>query len=66
MKPALSLAAVGIVGLIFAKLLGFLILPIVGMFLGFFFLVLKIALIVGLIWFGFTLFRKWTDRPSEA
>ena len=66
MKPVISLAAVGIAGLIFAKLLGFLILPIFGMFLGFFFLVLKIALIVGLIWFGFSLFRKWTDRPSEA
>lgn len=66
MKPFVSLAAVGIAGLIFAKLLGFLILPIFGMFLGFFFLVLKIALIVGLIWFGFTLFRKWTDRPAES
>ncbi len=66
MKPMLSLAAVGFVGLILAKFLGILILPIFGMFLGFLFLVLKIVLIVGLIWMGFNLFRKWTERPSEG
>ena len=59
-------AGFGIVGFFVAKLLWALVLPIVGMFIGFLLLVLKIALIVGLVWLGFTLFRKLTDRPSEA
>ena len=59
-------AAVGFLGLFLSKLLWMLMLPIVGMFIGFLVFVLKIALIIGLVWLGFSLFRKWTDRPSEA
>jgi hypothetical protein len=66
LKPVATLAAVGIVGLVALKLLGFVFLPIVGMLLGFLFLALKIALIVALIWWGFSLFRKWTERGNEA
>jgi uncharacterized membrane protein len=66
LKPIAMLAAAGFVGVFLTRLLGFLLLPLVGMFIGFVLLVLKIVLIVGLIWLGFSLFRKWTDRPSEA
>ncbi len=59
-------AAAGIVGLIITKLLWMMMLPLVGIFIGFMVLVLKIALIAGLVWLGYSLFRKWTDRPSEA
>lgn len=65
-KPVATLAAVGIVGVMAVKLLGYVFLPLLGMLLGFLFWVLKIALVVGLIWWGFTMFRKWTERGSEA
>jgi len=61
------LAATGVVGLVAIKLLGLLLLPLLGMFLGFVVWALKIALIVGLIWFGFQLFQRWSrERGSEA
>ena len=66
MKSIAMVGAAGIVGLIVTKLLWMLMLPILGLFIGFMVLVLKIALIVGLVWFGFSMFRKMTDRPSEA
>jgi hypothetical protein len=66
MKSIAMVGAAGIVGLVLTKLLWMLMLPVLGMFIGFLVLVLKIALIVGLVWFGFSLFRKWTDKPSEA
>lgn len=59
-------AAAGIVGAVITKLLWMLLLPVFGFFLGFLFLVLKVLLIIGLVWLGFSLFRKLTDRPSEA
>jgi len=62
------LAATGVAGLIAIKLLGYILLPILGMALGLVMWVLKILLIVGLIWFGWTLFQRWThgERGSEA
>ena len=66
LKPVATLAAVGIVGIVALKLLGYVFLPFVGMLLGFLFLILKVVLIAALIWWGFSLFRKWTERGSEA
>lgn len=65
-KPVATLAAVGLVGVVALKLVGFLFLPLLGILLGFLVWALKIALIIGLIWLGFSLFRKWTERGSEA
>lgn len=65
-KPVATLAAVGIMGVVALKLLGFIFLPLVGILLGFLVLAFKVALIVGLIWLGFSLFRKWTERGNEA
>jgi hypothetical protein len=66
MKSVAAVGAFGIVGLIVTKLLWMLMLPILGMFIGFMVLVLKIALIGGLIWLGYSLFKKMVDKPSEA
>lgn len=62
------LAATGIAGLVALKLLGYILLPILGMALGLVMTVLKILFIVGLIWFGWHLFQRWThgERGSEA
>jgi len=62
------LAATGVVGLVAIKLLGYLLLPLLGMFLGVVMFALKIALIVGMIWLGWHLFQKWTrgERGAEA
>ena len=59
-------AAVGIVGLVLTKLLWMLMLPIVGIFIGFMVIAFKVLLVIGLVWLAFSLFRKFTDRPSEA
>lgn len=66
LKPIGLLAGAGFVGVVLYKLLWMLMLPLVGMFIGLVMWVLKIGLIVGLIWLGFSLFKKMTDRPSEA
>ena len=55
-KPILSLAAVGFVGVVLWKLAAGLLLPL-------FFLLFKVALIVGLVMFAFWFFRK--DRSKE-
>ncbi|MEK7667110.1 MAG: hypothetical protein AAB409_00490 [Gemmatimonadota bacterium] len=62
------LAATGVAGLLAIKLIGFLLFPLLGMFLGLVMWALKIALIVGLIWFGWYLFQRWThgERGAEA
>lgn len=66
LKPLGFIAGAGFVGVVLYKLLWMLMLPLVGMFIGFLVLVFKIALIAGLIWFGYSLFRRLIDRPSEA
>ena len=66
LKPIAGLAAVGIVGFVLSKLLFLLFFPIVGMFIGFFVLALKVLFFVALGWLVYSLFRKLTDRPSEA
>jgi predicted transporter len=66
LKPVAQLAAVGIVGILAAKLLGMLMLPFLGILIGFVLWVGKLFLIAALIYFGYRLFRKMVERPSEA
>ena len=54
LKPILGLAAVG--------LLGFLLLPLLG--IAFFFM--KVALAIGLVWLVFRLFRKRSGDEAHA
>jgi Flp pilus assembly protein TadB len=55
-KPVLQLAAVGLVGVVLWKVAAGLLLPL-------FFVLFKVALIVGLVMFAFWYFRK--DRGKE-
>jgi hypothetical protein len=66
LKPIATLAAVGFVGAIITKLLLLLLIPVFGTLIGFVALAIKIVLIVALVWLGFFVFRKLTERPSEA
>jgi hypothetical protein len=66
LKPVVSLAAAGFIGVLLTKLLMVLLLPLVGMFIGVVFLVLKVLLVVSLIWFGYWLFTRASERPSES
>ena len=66
LKPVVSLAAAGFIGVLLTKLLMVLLLPLVGMFIGVVFLVLKVLLVVSLIWFGYWLFTRASERPTEG
>ncbi len=66
MKPVATLAAAGIVGVVLAKFLWMLVLPIVGVLTGVLALVFKVALIAFLVWLGFKILNKMTERPSES
>lgn len=65
-KPVATLAAAGIVGVVVAKFLWMLVLPVMAALAGLFFLVVKVALIVGLIWLALKIFGKITERPAES
>ena len=66
LKPVATFAAAGIIGVLLTRLLMILVLPLMGMFLGFVFLVLKVLLVVSLIWLGYWLITRATERPSES
>lgn len=57
-KPILQLAAVGVVGVILWKLFA-------GVLFGLLFVVLKIAFVVALVWFGIWAFKRWNDKKPE-
>ena len=57
-KPILQLAAVGVVGVILWKLFA-------GVLFGVLFIMLKIAFIVALVWFGVWAFKRWTEKKSD-
>ncbi len=63
LKPIATLAAAGFIGAVLFKVLLF---PLLGFMLGFLIWALKIAVIVGLIWWGFWLFRRWGDQHGTA
>ncbi len=65
-KPVATLAAAGIVGVVVAKFLWMLVLPIVGVVTGVLALIFKVVLIVFLIWLGYKILGKMTERPSEG
>ena len=56
LKPVIGVAAVGLVGI--------LLLPLLAKLLGVFFFFIKIALVIGLVWLMFRLFRRPSDKPS--
>jgi hypothetical protein len=66
LKPIATLAAAGVVGVILTQLLWLVLAPILGLLIGSLVWIVKIALIVGLAWLAWVLFRKLTERGSEA
>ncbi len=61
------LAGTAVVGLLALKLLGLLLLPLLGMLFGFVMFLLKIALIAGIVYMAYRLFRRWgEERGSQA
>jgi threonine/homoserine/homoserine lactone efflux protein len=61
------LAGGAVVGFLALKLLGLLLLPLLGLVFGAVMFALKIALIGGLIYMAYKLFRRWgEERGSEA
>ena len=66
LKPALTLAATGVVGFALWKVLSFLLLPLLGTMLGFVFMLVKIGLVVALVCFLLWLFRKNRGEETTA
>jgi hypothetical protein len=61
------LAGTAVVGVLALKLLGLLLLPLLGMAFGFVMFVLKLALIAGLAFLAYKIFTSWgQERGSEA
>ena len=54
----------GAAGVVALKILGALLLPILAMLLGFFGLMFKLGLIVGVIWFIMSMLRKSGDEST--
>lgn len=67
LRPVVTLAALGVVGLVVWKLLWVLLLPLVGMALGLAFTVLKLGLIALLIFVAYKLFQRvMNSRPEPS
>lgn len=65
MKPLVTLATAGIVGIALWKVLSILLLPLAGALIGFLLMILKVGLIVALVLFALWLFRR-KDSGGEA
>ena len=66
LKPLFSLAAIGIVGVVLWKLLGLLLLPLLGVALGIFFVVMKFAVIGAVLFFLVWLVRRSSRSEAKA
>ena len=66
LKPLMNLAALGIVGVLLWKLLGLLLLPLVGVALGIFFLLFKFALIGAVLFFLVWLVRRGSKKEATV
>ena len=66
LRPVMMLAGAGFVGVLVYKLLWLLMLPLVGMFIGFVVFMLKVLLIAGLVWAFYKLAQKVWERPAES
>jgi threonine/homoserine/homoserine lactone efflux protein len=66
LRPILTLAALGVAGVVAWKLLWGLVLPFIAMALGIIFFVFKLALFALLIYVAYRLFHKLIERRPEA
>lgn len=66
LRSVALLAGTAVVGVVALKVLGLLLLPLLGMVFGFVMFVLKLALILGLAYLAYRLFTNWgRERGSE-
>ena len=66
LKPVLTLAAAGLIGLALWKILAILLLPLFGTLIGFMFVVLKFAFIAAVVCFAIWLLRRLGRREAHA
>jgi hypothetical protein len=66
MKPLFNLAAIGVVGVILWKVLGLLLLPLVGVTLGILFVIMKFAVIGAVLFFLVWLIRRSGRSEAKA
>ena len=66
MKPLMQLAAVGVVGVVAWKILGLLVLPLLGTVLGLAFVAVKIAIILALVVMVMRWLRKGKKDEAPA
>ncbi|HWP38763.1 MAG TPA: hypothetical protein VNL18_14550 [Gemmatimonadales bacterium] len=66
LRPFLTLAALGVAGVVAWKLLWGLVLPFVAVILGAVFFVLKIALVALLVYVAYRMFQKLMERRPET
>jgi len=67
LRPVGLLVGAAVAGVLAVKLLGLLLLPLLGMVFGFVMFLLKLALIAGLAFLAYKLFTGWgKERGSEA
>ena len=60
------LAGTAVAGVLAVKLLGLLLLPVLGIVFGFVMFLLKLALIFGLAYLAYKLFRRWGEERGTA
>lgn len=65
-RNVLTIAGAGLAGVLLVKFLWMLLLPVFGMFVGLVAMVLKVAVVAAVIWFGYWLFRRLSERPAEG
>ena len=66
MRPVVTLAAVGIIGVALWKVRSILLLPLAGLLLGLVLTLVKVALLVALVMFAVWLFRRKDKEGGEA
>ena len=66
LKPVVTLAAAGVIGIALWKILSILLLPLAGMLFSLLLTLLKVALLVALVMFAVWLFRRKDKEKGEA
>lgn len=66
LKPVVTLATAGVIGIALWKILSILLLPLAGMLFGLLLTLLKVGLLVALVMFAVWLFRRKDKEKGEA
>lgn len=66
MRTFATLAAAGVAGVVLLKLVSTLLFPVLGLFVGLFAMVVKLALIAAVVFFIYSVIRKRKDQENVA